>query len=221
MIHEITPYIFSNAYIQQKPNSNDYVICFENGKIYLTMLETAVFSLPTVQECFDNEQDWLNYKYLFCVNDRAFFLAQHLSKTGNIKTIDIEEAIFSLSKHLRYAVTIALQLHNWYYENKYCGCCGTLMKENTTERKLECPHCKNMVYPKICPVIMVGIYHEDYLLVTKYTNREYAGYSLVAGFVEIGETLEEAVKREVKEEVGISVDDITYFNSQPWGSRPH
>lgn len=217
MIHEIAPYSFNNTYKHCEPNDNDYIICLKNKKIFLSQQGSKSLMLPTFKKCLDNEMYLASYKYLFSINSQAFFLVQDLLETDKIKAIDIEENIFRLNKHLRYAVTIALQLHSWYQNNKYCGCCGASMAESRIERKMECSHCGNMVYPKISPVIMVGIYCKDYLLVTKYADREYSGYSLVAGFVEIGETLEEAVKREVKEEVGLQIDSIVYFNSQPWG----
>lgn len=82
---------------------------------------------------------------------------------------------------------------------------------------LFCSACKNAVYPKIAPAVIVGIIHGDKILMTKYAGREYKKYALIAGFTEIGETLEDTVKREVMEEVGLKVTDITYYKSQPWG----
>ena len=75
-----------------------------------------------------------------------------------------------------------------------------------------------MIYPKIAPAIIAAVTHDDKLLLTKYaTNREYRKYALIAGFVEIGETIEETVKREVEEEVGLKIKNLTYYKSQPWG----
>ena len=73
-----------------------------------------------------------------------------------------------------------------------------------------------MIYPKICPAVIVGIINKDKILVTKYAGKEKGKYALVAGFVEIGETLEETVRREVMEEVGVRVKNITYYKNQPW-----
>ena len=74
-----------------------------------------------------------------------------------------------------------------------------------------------MVFPKIAPAVIVGVTHGDKILMTKYAGREYKRYALIAGFTEIGETAEETVKREVMEEVGLTVKNIRYYKSQPWG----
>jgi len=82
---------------------------------------------------------------------------------------------------------------------------------------LYCEHCENTLYPKISPVIIVGVYRGDELLLTKYADRVYRNYALVAGFIEIGETAEDAIRREVEEEVGLEVKNLKYYKSQPWG----
>ena len=79
-----------------------------------------------------------------------------------------------------------------------------------------CPDCKNTIYPRIMPAVIVGVINKDKLLLTKYrTGFKYN--ALIAGFIEIGETVEETVKREVKEETGLSVKNLRYYKSQPWG----
>ena len=82
---------------------------------------------------------------------------------------------------------------------------------------LSCPSCKNTVFPKIALAVIVGVTNGDKILMTKYADREYKRYALVAGFTEIGETAEETVCREVMEEVGLHVKNIHYYKSQPWG----
>ena len=91
-----------------------------------------------------------------------------------------------------------------------------MLEKDNKERMLKCNHCNNMVYPKICPAVIVGVSNGDKLLMTKYAQAEYKKYALVAGFTEIGETIEETVKREVMEEVGLKVKNIRYYKSQPW-----
>ena len=82
---------------------------------------------------------------------------------------------------------------------------------------MQCPCCANMVFPKIAPAVIVGVTNGDRILMTKYAGREYKRYALIAGFTEIGETVEETVQREVMEEVGLKVKKIRYYKSQPWG----
>lgn len=79
-----------------------------------------------------------------------------------------------------------------------------------------CPRCSNIVYPKICPAVIVAITDGDRLLLTKYANRKFRRYALVAGFNEIGESIEETVHREVLEETGLRVKNLRFYRSQPW-----
>ena len=85
------------------------------------------------------------------------------------------------------------------------------------QRALACPECGNTVYPGIAPVVMVAVTDGDRLLMTKYADRSLPQWVLISGFVETGETLEEAAEREVYEETGIRIRDLRYFGSQPWG----
>ena len=82
---------------------------------------------------------------------------------------------------------------------------------------MRCPKCGNMIFPRISPAVIVAVTKGDYLLLTKYAGRSYTRYALIAGYTEIGETLEQTVQREVMEEVGLQVTNIRYYKSQPWG----
>ena len=90
------------------------------------------------------------------------------------------------------------------------------MTESTVERALACPECGQTEYPKISPAVIVAITDGDRLLMSRYRDRPYRGYALIAGFVEIGESFEDTIRREVMEEVGLKVKNIRYFGSQPW-----
>ena len=90
------------------------------------------------------------------------------------------------------------------------------MTRSHKERMMECKECGNTVYPKISPAVIVAVTDGDRLLMTKYNNREYKRYALIAGFSEVGETLEETVHREVMEEVGVKVKNLQYYKCQPW-----
>ena len=82
---------------------------------------------------------------------------------------------------------------------------------------MRCPNCGNMIFPKIAPAVIIALTNGDKLMLSQYANLNYKRYGLLAGFVEIGETAEEAVAREVMEEVGLKVKNIRYYKSQPWG----
>ena len=115
-----------------------------------------------------------------------------------------------------FAAITAVQLFRWKESRKFCGCCGSRTEDSRTERALVCTKCGHTEYPKICPAVIVAVTDGDRLLMSRYKGRAYRGYALIAGFVEIGETFEETVRREVMEEVGLKVKNIRYYKSQPW-----
>lgn len=115
-----------------------------------------------------------------------------------------------------FACLTGYHLAKWYRERRFCGLCGATMQRSPTLRSMVCSACGTEVFPTISPGIIVGIRNGERLLLVKYADRPYKNYGLVAGFVEIGETLEDTVRREVSEEVGLKVRNIRYFASQPW-----
>ncbi|MBP8625232.1 MAG: NAD(+) diphosphatase [Syntrophorhabdaceae bacterium] len=110
----------------------------------------------------------------------------------------------------------AKQIINWDRTDVFCSRCGSRVKDKDRVRAKECPECGLVVFPRISPAIIVLIEKEKKILLAKSVRFKEDIYSILAGFVEPGETLEDAVEREVKEEVGIKVKDIRYFGSQPW-----
>ena len=132
------------------------------------------------------------------------------------------ESIYSLRhlqpRHYAYAGLVGFHLHTWYNRHRFCGRCGTPLQPDGKERMMRCPACDCMSYPQICPAVIIGLTHGDKILLSKYNGRNYKDYALLAGFAEVGETIEETVKREVWEEVGLHVKNIRYYKSQPW---PH
>lgn len=120
-------------------------------------------------------------------------------------------------KHRIFAAITARHLNDWYRTVRFCGCCGQSLRPSETERAMVCPSCGQVFYPRINPAVIVGVTHGDALLLTRYAGRRLSSYALVAGFTEIGETLEETVAREVMEETGLTVTNIRYYKSQPWG----
>jgi NAD+ diphosphatase len=113
----------------------------------------------------------------------------------------------------------AVQIVGWDRTHRYCGRCGTPTVPVPGERVRRCPNCDLHAYPRVSPAIIVLITrgeHDERALLAWGTRRQQQFYSTLAGFVEAGETLEEALVREIKEEVGIDVRDVRYFGSQAW-----
>ncbi len=110
----------------------------------------------------------------------------------------------------------AFHMMSWLKSNKFCSCCGNSMNVLTQEFAAKCSHCGHIVYPRISPAIIVAVVKDDKLLLVRSRGLPPGMYSVIAGFVEPGETLEACVKRELQEEVGIEVTNISYFGNQPW-----
>jgi NAD+ diphosphatase len=110
----------------------------------------------------------------------------------------------------------AVQIVNWDRTHQYCGQCGTPTASRPAERAKECPSCGLLSFPRVSPAIIVLVERGGQLLLARNHRFPPGRYSVIAGFVEPGETLEEAVAREVREEVGLEVNQIRYFASQPW-----
>jgi NAD+ diphosphatase len=110
----------------------------------------------------------------------------------------------------------AFQVLHWERTHQFCGRCGCRTEAKTDERARICPQCGLINYPELSPAIIVAVIRGKEIILARSKRFRYAFYSVLAGFVEPGETFEETVKREVKEEVGIEVKNIRYFGSQPW-----
>lgn len=109
----------------------------------------------------------------------------------------------------------AYELIYWDQHSRFCPSCGTKTVIQTTISK-QCPNCKYEIYPVVSPAILVLIRKGDAILLVHARNFRGSFYGLVAGFLETGETLEECVRREVMEETGLEINNITYFGNQPW-----
>ena len=121
-----------------------------------------------------------------------------------------------LPEDLIWVAGRANQIVTWSLTHQYCGQCGNQTKNKSDERAKICPRCGLINYPRLSPAVIVAVRKENQLLLARGQRFKTGFYSVLAGFVEPGETLEECVRREIFEEVGIEVKNIRYFGSQPW-----
>ena len=165
-------------------------------------------------------------QYLFAIDKQAYFLASpHEGSmaegvgpdTRDMSSLPVRSLIARNGDPQAFAIATGMHLRSWYRDNQRCGRCGNRMEPSSQERALVCSSCRHTVYPRISPAVIVAVSDGDRLLLTRYAQGEYRKRALVAGFVEVGETPEEAVAREVWEECGVWVKNVRYFGSQPWG----
>ena len=220
MIQDIYPHIYHNEYKDFQPENTDFILVFHRNTVMIRFKEEHL-RYPTFSEMQSFSCD---YQYLFSIDNYKYFLA--LPKSCHLEEPSImidgyhyqDVRIFrsAASRHTAFAGITAHHLFGWYQSNQFCGRCGQKMLPDHKERMLFCPDCRNMVYPRISPAVIVGIINGDQILMSKYAGRSYTNYALIAGFTEIGECAEQTVAREVMEEVGLKVKNIRYYKSQPW-----
>ena len=216
MIQDIEPRKFSNAFRSEEQACDaDTVLHFIGGNV---LARQGLF--PKAGDFAGTDREKLTY--VFSIDDEKFFILEE----DEDKTAYLPEGYSYISlrtlmrdgcmeKYRAFAAFTGIQLFNWYRNNRFCGRCGEKTFRDTKERAIRCS-CGNSVYPHIQPAVIVGVRNGDKLLVTKYRGG-FKFYALIAGFTEIGETLEDTVRREVMEEAGLKVKNIKYYKSQPWG----
>jgi NAD+ diphosphatase len=130
--------------------------------------------------------------------------------------VDLRQAFGHLPEHHYSLAGFASQIAHWDRTTRFCPVCGAPTEAVETERAKRCTSCGYLQYPRVSPCIIVLIYRPGQLLLTRQATWTPNMYSLVAGFVEAGESLEQCLRREILEEVGVEVDQVEYLGSQPW-----
>ncbi|MDD3204804.1 MAG: NAD(+) diphosphatase [Lachnospiraceae bacterium] len=220
MIQEIAPHNYDNEYRPRKEKRTDYAIYVQDNKIAMWK-EGESYRMPTVAEFDELQLEGVGkyfYQYLFSIDEMGFFLLKNVMADLPQNMGYCSGEIFRELKpdYMAFAGITAMQMARFAKGHAYCGKCGSPMIHCEKERAYKCEACGTVDYPKISPAVIVAIRDNDKLLLTKYAYGEYKKYALVAGFVEIGESFEEAVEREVLEEVGLHIKNIRYYKSQPW-----
>lgn len=216
MFQDIVPHTLNISYQNLKPKDDDYLTSYNSNLVLIH--EDTTFHFPAITDILLHHR--INSDrliYLFDIDGKKFFLnPDSLPEISNFKYQDVRSFRNRQPGWLCFGAATAMHLARWYENNQFCGKCACRMLSKEEERALCCPECGLVIYPGINPVIIVGITDNDRLLLVKNANSEYKDYGLVSGFMEVGETLEDCVKREVMEEVGLTVRNISYYKSQPW-----
>lgn len=139
------------------------------------------------------------------------------SNTGERpEMVPLRDALILLDAAPAELLSTGVQVLQWWHDHQYCGRCGSVTERHVRERALWCGRCSIPWYPRLAPCVIVVIRRGEQLLLARSSRVKRHFFSLIAGFVEPGESIESAVAREVKEETGLDVTNIRYQHSQPW-----
>ena len=223
MLQDLSFGHLDNQYHEKSPQSYDRVLCMRGGDILICRNPDNTLILPCWDQVAEACESWhrwdgMQTQFIFSMQDEDYYL--WMGEAGDVPGFSYESAATlrqTVSKNICFAAMTGWHLFTWYRNNQFCGRCGAKAEHDHKERMMRCPSCGNTIYPRISPAVIVAVTDGDRLVLSKYAGRAYTRFALIAGFVEIGETAEECVAREVMEEVGLKVRNIRYYKSQPWG----
>ena len=211
-----------NRFFEFKPeNNNNLFIIFKDRKV-LYDLDQKTFLFNSSYLKFENysfeligigKKDGMNI-YSVDISDHHFLLEEQ----GYLSLVEYEiRHLFSmLSPYDLSLLGRANQLMHWIKSNKHCGYCGSIKTFSESEEALFCKCNNTMIYPTISPCVLALIYKENKILLARNALFPVGLFSALAGFIEVSETAEECVQREVFEEVSLKVKNVKYFGSQSW-----
>lgn len=238
MIQDIGSKVYNSEFIKKYPEIDDIIMFFQ-GRDILVKKNGEEYEFPTfadtkISELFDkdgkiDQNTWrekvrniygdMEILRTITIDDQGYYLVNERGIFSD--DIELEMVSNEILRHFEpleeaFGGATVLQLYRWYEGNRFCGKCGKPMKPSEKERAIVCDECGYMVFPKICPAITAAVIDGDRILLIRHSGGPFRRYALVAGYVEIGETFEDTVKREIKEEVGLNVKNIKYYKNQPW-----
>ncbi len=193
-----------------------FVFC--NDKLLIELRSEAV-AIPCATHLESLNLQPLRKQYLGTLDGRPCYsaeLAADASAPKGMAFQGLRGVLGLLEENLSLLSGRAIQIMNWDQTHQHCGRCGTPTQTKPNERAKVCPQCGLVTFPRISPAIIVAVLKGNQILLTRAHRFPPGLYSVIAGFVDPGETLEECLRREIKEEVGIEVENICYFGSQSW-----
>ncbi len=198
---------FMDGVFQRKPR----LLLFQDGRLALN--DGEIFWLAEAAE------EWLAGGATPVPLGADCFAAE-IASAAKVETRSLRSLLFGAGEDESEAdlalVSRAIQLLHWRRTHRHCGLCGSPTRPGESEHVLECAACGQQFFPRINPCVIMLVTRGDEILLARNARYRSGYYSCLAGFIEIGETPEQTIIREVREEVGVEIDNIRYVESQPW-----
>ena len=221
MVQDIYPHVYDNRY-EKAEASGDSLLIICHGQKILCMCDGERVSLPTAGEAeriWDIRREEL--RFLFRIDETPLFLCDRDLPEQDPYHWEHPLAVRGAEPAwLSFAAAVGAHLAHWYDTSRFCGRCGHANIHSDTSRAMVCPSCGLVTFPRINPIVIVAVVDGDRMLVARYNRKHFNprnnNYVLLAGYVEIGESYEDTVRREVREETGLEIRNLRYMGSQPW-----
>jgi NAD+ diphosphatase len=181
--------------------------------------ESPSLTVPCLSDFSQLGMEIVRQNYLGMLGSRPCYaveLRETVSAPDGMAFEGLRQLYGRLDEDLFRVAVRAVQIVDWDRTHQFCSRCGTKTEASTAERSKKCPQCGLLQFPRLAPAVIVLVERGNQLLLARSRHFAAGMYSVLAGFVEPGESLEEAVAREIREEVDISIKEIRYFGSQPW-----
>jgi NAD+ diphosphatase len=212
----VTPSHFVPLHAPQ-PGAGEHIFVFRGGAL---LVRESDLGLPDEATCMALGVPLAESRAVGMLGEhycRATWVEPGASEPPAGFTFRPLRSLFSaFDPHLLAVAGRAFQIAEWARTHRFCGACGSPMEALPGERCMRCTVCGHAAYPRISPAMMVLVRKGDAILLARNVNAPTARFSALAGFLEAGESVEDAVHREVLEEVGLRVRDLRYFGSQSW-----
>ena len=204
--------ILETAHISEEPNpSKGLFFLFTGQELVFAANNTLITDLSPFH---DFVRDIL---YIGLIKDKPCYVGQiDLPLPSGLTKEHLRTSYHILGEEFFAAARYAFHIGYWHGTTRFCGKCGALTKIHERENAKRCTSCGHVMFPRIAPAVIMAVVRGDKILLARAKTFTRPIFSTLAGFVEPGETLEDCIHREIREEVGIAVKNIRYFGSQPW-----
>ena len=203
----------------KKESENSLYFIFKKDKLLLNKNKNHEYFIPSSQNLKDLNLEAEKLIFIGKYEEQNCFTGK-LKNDGKVKNnivfCEFRKIYTLIGPDFFRIAGYAFQLITWNENSLYCGRCGGQTEDMEEERAKICPQCNLIAYPTISPAVIVAVVKADAILLARAKRFRKNLYSVLAGFTEVGENIEECIQREIKEEVGIEVKNIKYFGSQPW-----